>query len=97
MQRPTRPDLWSRAVDAWFRSTGSHQAFRCPQCDFDLRGSPAPGGFFRCPECGTETARYRAMTRPRIGSWWNRWAGAVLLGSLLVLYLVLAQIADMLL
>jgi RNA polymerase subunit RPABC4/transcription elongation factor Spt4 len=34
----------------WFveRRTAALQQRRCPECDYDLRGTPEP----RCPECG---------------------------------------------
>ena len=69
---PTRPDRWNRAVDARFRTVGLNQEFRCPECEYDLRGLPAPGGFFRCPECGMVSARHKAMVRDDQTTWWER-------------------------
>ena len=36
-----RPDFWSRAKDAWFRGW-KFAEYRCPACDYDLRGLSAP-------------------------------------------------------
>jgi hypothetical protein len=46
----------------------------CPSCGYDLRGVPAVGDFYRCPECGglttlaqmTETRQRRSGARARI-------------------------------
>jgi len=52
----------------------------CPSCNYDLRGVPAVGDFYRCPECGGLTtlgqltdARHRR----------NRARGRIVVGVLL--------------
>ena len=85
---PMRPDLWSRTADLWFRTVARDQQFRCPACSYDLRGLPAPGGSFRCPECGTLAARCNALARQDATTWWGRWRHHVLVITLLAVLLV---------
>ena len=72
-ERPTRPDVWSRARDTWHRGEG--RKYACPACEYSFRGLPAPGGYYRCPECGTETPRHRAVVRRTTTrrTWRDRW------------------------
>ncbi len=86
---PMRADFWSGTVDVWFRTVARDQQFRCPGCGYDLRGLPAPGGFFRCPECGEVAARYEAMVHKHAMRWWGRWRHHVLAITLVAALLVL--------
>ena len=65
-----RPDFWSLTKDAWCGGWRIDE-YRCLGCGYDLGGSPAPDDVFRCPECGKETHRYRAIIPHKLEtSWW---------------------------
>jgi len=62
----------------------------CPSCGYDLRGVPATGEFYRCPECGRLTnlaslARIRLNKRMVLRS-------VVIFGAILLLMLLVVAL-----
>ena len=67
-----RPDSWGLAKDTCSRGW-SIDKYLCPGCGYDIGGLPAPDEMLKCPECGEETNRYKAIIpHKQSTSWWLR-------------------------